>query len=75
MRLLVILLQFGAGARMCPGKSIAMNNLATITCFIAQRWQVAEIPDRPVSFRTAIGLSIQTSDRLLFTPRASASGR
>jgi cytochrome P450 len=70
----VELLQFGAGARMCPGKSIAMNNLATIICFIVQRWQVAELPDRPVSFRTAIGLSIQTTDCLVFTPRVSTAG-
>ncbi len=64
-----VFMAFGIGGRICPGKQIAMNNLAVIVCFVVQRWRVAEAPAKPLEMRCGIGLSIQTDSEMVFTRR------
>jgi cytochrome P450 len=64
----VAYIPFGFGGRMCPGKAIAMNNLATIVTFFVQRFRVEET-DIPVKLANHVGLGVRTSDKLRFIPR------
>eukprot|EP00040_Diaphanoeca_grandis_P042737 m.7993 g.7993 ORF g.7993 m.7993 type:complete len:95 (+) comp6396_c0_seq1:961-1245(+) len=61
-------LPFGFGRRLCPGKNIAMTNIATIITYLVQNYRIEET-DTPAKLAMQIGVSIRSSDKLRFTPR------